>query len=129
VTIVLALLLLAHGFAHLVGFVGPWKIGAPDPKRPYTTTLLAGRLDGGDTGSRVVGILWLGGAAAFGVLALAVLTSAFWWQPAAVWIASYSLVLAILGLPGSWAGIGVNAVLLADVLFADRLAMLLAGSH
>jgi hypothetical protein len=128
VTIVLALLLLAHGFAHLVGFVGPWKIGTPDPKRPYTTRLLAGRLDVGDTGIRVVGILWLVGAAAFGVLALAVLTSAPWWQPATIWIASYSLVLAILGLPGSWAGIGVNTLLLAYVLFAHRLAMFLGGS-
>jgi hypothetical protein len=127
VAVVLALLLLAHGFAHLVGFVGPWKIGKPDPKQPYTT-LLAGRLDVGDTGIRVVGILWLLAAVAFGVLALAVLTEAPWWQPAAIWIASYSLALSILGLPASWIGIAVDIILLAYVLYAHRLALLLAGS-
>lgn len=125
--VVLALLLLAHGFAHLVGFVGPWKIGKPDPKQPYTTRLLAGRLDVGDTGIRVVGVLWLLAAVAFGVLALAVLTDAPWWRPAAMWIASYSLVLSILGLPASWIGLVVDLLLLAYVLFAQRLALLLAA--
>ena len=127
-SLVLALLLLGHGFAHLVGFVGPWKIGKPDRRQPYTTTLLAGRLNVGDTGIRVVGILWLLAAVAFGVLALAVLTDAPWWRPAAIWIASYSLVLSILGLPASWVGIAVDIILLAYVLFAHRLAMLLAGN-
>lgn len=126
--VVLALLLFAHGFAHLVGFVGPWKIGKPDPKQPYTTTLLAGRVDVGDTGIRVVGILWLLAAIAFALLALAVLTDASWWRPAAIWISSYSLVLSILGLPASWVGIAVDIVLLAYVLFAHQLALFLAGS-
>jgi hypothetical protein len=128
VSVVLALLLLAHGFAHLVGFVGPWKIGKPEQRQPYTTTLLAGRLDVGDAGIRVVGILWLLAAVAFGVLALAVLTEAPWWRPAAIWIASYSLVLSILGLPASWIGIAVDIILLAYVLFAHQLALLLAGN-
>jgi hypothetical protein len=125
VSVALALLLFAHGFAHLVGFVGPWKIGKPDQRHPYTTTLLAGRLDVGDTGIRVVGILWLLAAVAFGVLGLAVLTDASWWRPAAIWVASYSLALSILGLPASWIGIVVDILLLAYVLFAHRLAMLL----
>lgn len=124
----LALLLAGHGFAHLVGFAGPWKIGKPDSRQPYTTKILAGRVDVGDAGIRVVGILWLLAAVAFGVLALAVLADAWWWRPAAIGIASYSLALAILGLPGAWIGGVVDVLLLSYVLFAHRLATLIGGS-
>jgi hypothetical protein len=55
---VVALILFAHGFAHLVGFVVPWRM-ATLPQMPYKTTVLANSLDVGKTGIRVVGIVWL----------------------------------------------------------------------
>jgi hypothetical protein len=126
VRIALAILFLAHGAAHLVGFVVPWKLAALRDQ-PYTTTLLNGKIDVGDTGIRVVGALWLIGALAFAVLAMAVFAEASWWRDAAIGIAAYSLVLSILGLPGAWIGIVVDALILAYVLFAGRLTALLSG--
>ena len=41
---VLALLLVAHGVAHLVGFVASWKL-ATLAELPYKTTVFSGRVD------------------------------------------------------------------------------------
>ena len=56
--------LILHGFAHLVGFMVPFRIGNLE-EPSYKTTLLGGRLNVGDTGIRVIGFLWLVGAIAF----------------------------------------------------------------
>jgi hypothetical protein len=47
--IIVGLILLAHGFAHLVGFVVPWRLMAV-PDAAYKTTLLAGKINVGDRG-------------------------------------------------------------------------------
>jgi hypothetical protein len=44
---VLAFFLLAHGVAHLVGFVSSWKL-ATLAELPYKTTVFSGRVDVGD---------------------------------------------------------------------------------
>ena len=49
----LASFLLAHGVAHLVGFVSSWKL-ATLAELPYKTTVFSGRVDVGDAGIRVV---------------------------------------------------------------------------
>lgn len=59
----LALLMTLHGFAHLVGFMVPWQLGPVGGS--YKTTLLAGQLDIGNTGIRMVGVFWLAGALGF----------------------------------------------------------------
>jgi hypothetical protein len=51
-------LLVVHGIAHLVGFVVPWRL-LVSADMPYKTTILAGRLDVGANGIRLVGVLWL----------------------------------------------------------------------
>ena len=68
---VLALLLVAHGVAHLVGFVSSWKL-ATLAELPYKTTVFSGRVDVGDAGIRMMGALWLLAALAFLVAAFAV---------------------------------------------------------
>ena len=45
----LAFLLVAHGVAHLVGFVSSWKL-ATLAELPYKTTVFSGRVDVGDAG-------------------------------------------------------------------------------
>ena len=74
---VLAFLLLAHGVAHLVGFVSSWKL-ATLAELPYKTTVFSGRVDVGDAGIRVMGVLWLLAALAFLVAAIAVATETGW---------------------------------------------------
>ena len=65
-----AIFLLLHGLAHLVGFVGPW--GLSNSVQPQST-LLAGRISIGVIAMRTLGIFWLGGALAFTVAAVGVL--------------------------------------------------------
>lgn len=65
----LAFLLAAHGVAHLVGFVSSWKL-ATLAELPYKTTVFSVRVDVGEAGARVMGVLWLLAALAFLVAAI-----------------------------------------------------------
>jgi hypothetical protein len=114
---VLAVLLLIHGFAHMVGFVVPWRLVKLE-EMPYKTTLLGGRWDVGQGGIRLVGVLWLlvggvlftiGGTLALtGVLPGAVLLG----------VAAVSSLLCVLGWPDSRLGLVANAVILALYLLS-----------
>ena len=105
VNITAAAILLAHGLAHLVGFVGPWRL---NPRVPYKTTILAGRIDLGNLGSKIVGLLWLLLAIDFALVAWGASAGAAWWPLAAVATALISLVLCLLAWPDSMLGAFVN---------------------
>jgi hypothetical protein len=107
--------LLIHGFCHLVGFVVPWKLISMKDE-PYRTTLLAGAIDVGDVGIRIVGLLWLVAALAFVLDGVGAFSSFAMWRPLAFWLALFSLVLCVLGLPGAKVGILANAVVLLYLL-------------
>ncbi len=79
--ILLGVLMILHGFAHVVGFAGPWGLSK---SVPYKTTVLGGHLDLGALGIRVLGLFWLGCAIAFAVTGLATLVRAHWWHSAAL---------------------------------------------
>ena len=113
--VALAGLLALHGFAHLVGFAVPWRILQTE-EMPYSTTLLAGRVDVGDMGIRAVGLVWLGLAMAFGVAALGAWMQRPGWPDVAMTVAGLSLVFSVLGLPASRIGIPVNLLILAVLL-------------
>jgi len=108
-----AVLLLLHGFAHVVGFVGPWGLSSSvEPQ----TTMLAGRIPMGATGMRALGIFWLGGALAFTIAAVGVLRHAPWWPAFTFGTAIGSLVLCILSLPQSKIGIPINVAIIVTML-------------
>ncbi len=107
-----AILLLLHGFAHLVGFVGAWRLS---PTVPYKTTVLNGRFDLGDGGIRVFGILWLLTALTFAVAAIGAFTRASWWGTLTLAVALFSSVLCVLAWPETRIGLLVNVVLIALV--------------
>ena len=121
--IAVALYLVLHGFCHLVGFVVPWKI-ATLKEEPYKTTLLAGAIDVRDSGIRVIGVLWLATAVAFFAAAAGVVAPWEWWRPFTLYLAVFSLVLCLLGLPGARIGIAANAVLLAYLALGDKIGWL-----
>jgi hypothetical protein len=110
---ILAALFVAHGVAHLPGFLVDWKLWQT-PEIPYRTTLFAGVLEVGTTGTRVLGGLWLVAAlSCFGTgLAMAV------GQPRVVaWGAvTLSTLLCLLGLPETRMGLATNAVLAMGLL-------------
>ena len=116
----LSALLIAHGVAHLVGFVVPWRLMAA-PEMPYGTTILAGTVDIGDSGVRAVGVVWLVAAVAFVLLGCALLAGV----GVRTWlfaIVGVSLALCALGWPEARIGVAVNVVLLGVLLLMPQLA-------
>lgn len=105
-----AVLLLVHGFAHLVGFVGPWRLSSTVP---FKSTVLNGRWDLGEGGAKVYGLLWLVTALVFAVAAVGAFTRASWWGALTLAVALVSSVLCILSWPETKIGLFVNLALIA----------------
>ncbi|MCL6451564.1 MAG: hypothetical protein K6T75_09760 [Acetobacteraceae bacterium] len=103
--ILVAVILLIHAVPHLVGFAGPWRLAQ---QLPYKTTILAGRVDVGDTGIKVIGLLWLAVAIVFGGAAVGALFRAAWWPSLTLAVAGVSLVLCVLGWPDARFGLPIN---------------------
>ena len=120
--IVLAILMVVHGLAHLVGFAGAWRL-APDGI-PYKTTILAGSVDLGDSGIRAVGLLWLGLAAAFIVVAVGAFGAFQWWPQAALAVAIVSLLLSATEWPEARLGVVLNVAIVAALLTGRWLALI-----
>ena len=123
IRIVLMIVLIVHGLIHLIGFVVPWRLVTIEGMA-YKTTLLAGGLNVGDTGMRAVGLLWLLLALGFVVAGGGVVTGQSWWRMLALGVTVLSLVVTILGLPDSPFGVLINLIILAYLLFNDRMAWL-----
>ncbi|HEY7493034.1 MAG TPA: ABC transporter permease [Candidatus Tectomicrobia bacterium] len=117
--VVVGLVFLVHGFAHLVGFVVPWRLMKLQDAA-YKTTLVGGRIDVGDVGIRIVGILWLVAGIAFAVAGIGSITLQAWWRHLALLAAAFSLVLSILGWPEARIGIVVNLAIVGFMLLAPR---------
>lgn len=123
---VLAVMLVGHGIAHLVGFVSSWRL-ATLSDLPYKTTVFAGQLDVGAVGIRIVGVLWLLAATAFLVGAFAVLGHADWAIRFTVWVAIASLLLCVVGWPAARIGVAVNVVVVVLLALGSRLIVTVAS--
>jgi hypothetical protein len=110
--VAMGIYLLVHGLCHFVGFVVPWKIMTMK-EEPYRTTLMAGAMEVGDIGIRLVGILWLLACVSFMACGIWALASWPWWRAAILPLALASSVLCVLGLPGAKIGILANGLVLA----------------
>jgi hypothetical protein len=117
---VLAVLLVAHGVAHLAGFVSSWKL-ATLAELPYKTAIFSGHLDVGDAGIRVMGVLWLLAALAFQVAAIAVATEAGWAVRFTLAGVIASLMLCAVGWPDARIGVAVNVGLVLLLAIGTRL--------
>ena len=87
-----------HGLVHLLWFVVSWQITAIEGL-PYSTAVLAGRIDLSQSGIRIAGLLWV--VAALGWLAggVGLIALAPWWQGLVVAVAVFSSILCVLALP------------------------------
>jgi hypothetical protein len=117
---VLAFVLAAHGVAHLVGFVSSWQL-ATLAELPYKTTIFSGRLDVGDAGIRVIGVLWLLGAVAFLVTAIALTTGMGWAGRLMLAAVIASALLCVAAWPDARLGLAVNLALALVLVFGARL--------
>jgi hypothetical protein len=115
----LAAILIGHGAAHVVGFVVPWKL-VSSAEVPYRTTVLAGSLDVGPVGVRLIGVLWLLLSLAFVRAAVGLLQHSTWWYLDVLVLVVVSVTLCLLALPESRPGLVANAVVLV-LLIAGHL--------
>lgn len=120
---VLALLFLAHGVAHLPGFLVAWRLRVV-PELPHTTTVLDGSLDIGEAGMRVLGLAWLACAVACAAVAVAAIARAPWWTNGALAVVAASIVLCLLGWPAARLGLLMNAILVALLWSGARMGWL-----
>ena len=120
IRIAFAIFLVLYGIAHGVGFAGSWQLG-DFRDAPLDTTLLAGRIDVGVVGIRIVGTLWLLTGVSFVVAAIGVGRNAGWWPVATAGAALVSLAMSILGLPEARIGVAINVLILAGLAFMGLL--------
>lgn len=108
---IVGFLLAAHGIAHFPGFVSAWKL-ATLAELPYKTTVLAGRVDVGDTGVRLLGVFWLLAALACLAAGAAVALQTAWALRLAAFAVVASLLMCVVGWPEARIGVAVNIALL-----------------
>jgi len=117
--IVFACLLLAHAFAHLVGFFGAFRLAK---QIPYKTTILDGSIDVGDIGVKLMGLMWLAIGLAIAVAGVAALIDTSWWKLLTISTISASFVMCLLEWPAAKFGAGIDLVVLTGVLLGARVA-------
>ena len=115
-----------HGLIHLMGTMAYCRLGEIEGL-PYRTSLLGGRVDVGDGGMMVVGLLWA--VAAAGLVAAAVGWLAGWhaWQTVLVPATLLSLVLTALDWSMAFRGTLVDVAILALVWLGPRVVPSLAA--
>jgi hypothetical protein len=119
--IALSALMLAHGIAHIVGFLVPWKLVPPSPQMPYRTTILRGALDLGDAGIRAYGLLWLLLALGFAVVGGGLFFRAPWWFRGMLGMAGVSALFCLVSWPEARIGLFVNVAVAALVVVGVQL--------
>jgi hypothetical protein len=115
----LALFMLLHGVAHIVGFLGAWH-----PERlagfSYHTTIFGGLFSVGDAGIRLLGLFWLGLAIAFVAVAGFTMANRPGWIPYALGITTVSFAFCLIGWPDAKIGVGVNAAIALAIVLGQR---------
>ena len=126
VRVLFAAFLAAHGVAHLVGFLGAWGWLA-SAQVPHRTTILFGRVDLGEVGIRVFGVLWLLLAVGFLMGGWGVAASQAGVARWLIAMSSVSIAACILAWPDARIGVAVNAAVLVVVAYAVRSGWLGLG--
>jgi hypothetical protein len=114
IRIVSAIILFFHGLIHLMGTMVYMKLGSLDGF-PYKTSILNGRMDLGESGIYIFGMLWALAAIGFVVTAAGLFTRWKWNQSLLVGVSIFSLVLTGLDWEIASAGFIVNVAILAII--------------
>ncbi len=108
--IALGIFLGIHGFAHLIGFLVPWKI-ATLKEMPYSTKIFYQKYDIGSIGVRITGLLWLAATLLFFTTSFYLISGNPQWMTILRVSIYLSSLLCIIGLPDARIGFLVNFVL------------------
>jgi hypothetical protein len=122
VIVIAALILVLHGVIHLMGTVAYLRLGTIDGL-PYKTTVLGGRIDVGERGTWVLGVLWSVPALAFIVAALALVLGWQAWEPVLLAAILMSLLLTALDWQVAFVGALIDLGIIAVVWLVPRFAM------
>jgi hypothetical protein len=106
--------IIVHGVIHLLGAMTAWRL-SPFNDPPYSTLILAARIDAGDTGQLVMGAAWL-----FAALVLVGAAAAIWRSGDHVLLViaaafAVSLAVGLAGLPASRLGVVIDVAVLIAV--------------
>ncbi len=119
----LGVLLTLHGIAHFPGFVVSWRLATLEDL-PYKTTVLNGAMDVGDTGIRVLGLLFLLAGLAVTGAGICLAARVSWALPAALAATGFSLVVCAVSLPVARIGLTLNAAAILLLLASRALGWL-----
>ncbi len=118
-----AIFMALHGIVHVFGFTIAWGLGGPRGIE-HTTRLFAGSVAVGDTGVKLLGLVWLATAFAFLAVAGLLWRRSRWALPATVAVLAVSVALCAAGLPGAVLGLIISVGLLGLLTLArDRLIL------
>jgi hypothetical protein len=112
-------LVAAHGIAHLPGFLVPWRL-LSSPDLPFKTTLLWGRVEVGEAGIRVIGIVWLLTGLALVATAVGLARQAPWATSVLLPAIIASGLLCFIELPYARIGLLLNIGVFLVLGFATR---------
>ena len=115
---IIAIFLVLHGAAHMVGFLAPWGLaprGADGTPPPALDALFGGRINLSQGAARGFGIVWLAVALLFAIVSIAWWRQASWSTAALVGVVVLSLLLSIAWWPVARIGVFINIALLAGL--------------
>lgn len=113
VGLVVALLFVAHAFAHVAGFAGTWGLTETDAINDGRT-LLAG-LDPDGAAMHALGVLWLVPIPLYLAAAAGLVVRRTWWWSAALAATLSSLGLCLLWFEPARIGLALNVFILAGL--------------
>lgn len=111
IRIISAIILFFHGIIHLMGTTVYMKLGSLDDF-PYKTSILNGRMDLGESGIYIFGVLWALAAIGFVVTAVGLFNQSKWNQSLLIGVSIFSLVLTGLDWEIASTGFIVNVAIL-----------------
>ncbi len=106
-----------HGVAHLLATSVYWKLNESE-ELVYQTTILGGRLDLGETGIWIFGLIWLIAGLLTAVAGVGILRQSSWARPLLLGVTLFSLAICLLVVESARIGVLVNIAILA--LIATR---------
>lgn len=114
-------LFLVHGLIHGMGFAGTWGLAEFQGASRTPTNLVTVNPD--DPALRILGLLWLAALVAFLFAGFLLAVDSTAWRPFALGAVAISMVPIALWWENAPLGAVANALVIAAVLFADRLEL------
>jgi hypothetical protein len=107
--------IILHGLAHLMATSVYWQL-TESPDLVYDTAVLGGRVDLGENGIWLYGLLWLIAGLGTALAGIALFTRAAWAKPLLLAVTVFSLALCVLVIEAAKVGILINLAILAALL-------------